>query len=330
MFLLLFLLVTALGVLLMSFVEPRSASSRQRLKRLVQRRTTEQEAAVRIEQTPAEGRYSKTGRRQLPHVARQAVVGVIERATTGATFTQGLAAQLQRADWKWKPAEFIAAQLVAAGVGLLMALVVPPILWIPLPLIGWFVPRILLDQTTQKRVKALTHQLPDALAMVANAMRSGFSFVQALDVVSREMPAPISQEFGQVLRESRVSIPVEDALANMVNRVQSPDLDLVVTAVLIQRQVGGNLSEVLDKIGGTVQERIRLQGEVRTLTAQGRMSGWVVSLLPVIVGFLIHLSAPGFMQPLFTSPIGMALLGLGVVMQLTGILVIRKMVNVEV
>lgn len=327
---LLFLLVTALGVLLMSFFEPKTEASGLRLKRLVQRRAAEQAGAAQSESVPADARTNRNGRRHLPHAARQAVVGVVERATTGATFTGRLAVELQRADWKWKPAEFITAQLIAAGIGLLIALFISRLLLLVLPLLGWFMPRFLLNRAIQQRVKTLTQQLPDALAMVANALRSGFSFLQALDVVSRDMPAPISQEFGQVLRENRVNIPMEEAMANMVNRVQSSDLDLVVTAVLIQRQVGGNLSEVLDKIGGTVQERIRLHGEVRALTAQGRASGWVVSLLPIGLGIVINLMSPGFMAPLFSSLLGWALLVGGAVMQLTGILVIRKMVNVEV
>lgn len=331
MSLMLFFLVTALGVLLMSFLEPKSEASGQRLKRLVQRRAAEQEAAAaQMEADSADGHSKRGVRAPLSTAARQAMVGAVERVTTGAASTDRLAGELRRAGWKWKPAEFITAQLIGAGLGLLIGLVTTPLVLFSLPVFGWFVPHMWLVQSIHERSKALTQQLPDALAMIANALRSGFSFLQAMDVVSRDMPAPISQEFGQVLRENRVNIPVEEALSNMVKRVQSPDLDLVVTAVLIQRQVGGNLSEVLDKIGGTVQERIRLRGEVRALTAQGRASGWVVSLLPIGLGAILSIMSPGYMAPLFSDPLGLAMLAVGVVMQLTGVLVIRKLVNVEV
>ena len=166
---------------------------------------------------------------------------------------------------------------------------------------------------------------------MANALKSGYSFLQAADVVGREMPAPIGPEFSQVVRETRVNIAMEDALANLLDRIESPDLDLVVTAVLVNAQVGGNLPQVLDSISSTIRQRIRLRGQVRTLTAQGRMSGLIIGLLPVGLGLFIAVIAPEFIGLLFTHPLGWGMLGAAVVlMETLGIIVIRRIVRVEV
>lgn len=327
----LFALTVLLVYLVMSaFSTPKVEAPGDRLQRLVaQRKAMEGFATRDLPGSPLPPEEAKP-RLAVKEAVRQALVGVVERATTGSSVSNRLESQLQRADWKWKPAEFMLAQAVAAGGGLLLALVVLPTLWWLLPVIGWVTPSILLKRSIASRQKLFTNQLPDALGIIANALRSGYSFLQAMDVVSREMPEPVNKEFSLVLKEARVNIPIEDALMHMVQRVQSPDLDLVVTAVLIQRQVGGNLSEVLDKIGGTVKDRIRLQGEIRTMTAQGRMSGWIVSLLPVVLALAMQVIAPGVLSPLFTHPLGMVMLAMGIVSQFIGIMLIRRMVNMEV
>ncbi|MFZ5814757.1 MAG: type II secretion system F family protein [Bacillota bacterium] len=330
---LLFLLTALLAYLVLSVSSgtQKQETPTERLQRLVaQRKALEGFATRDLPGTPLPPEGDKLQRLSVREAARQALVGVVERATSGSSVSNRLESQLQRADWKWKPAEFLIAQAVAAGAGLLLSLILLPSLWWLLPVLGWITPTLLLKRSIASRQKLFTNQLPDALAIVSNALRSGYSFLQAMDVVSREMPAPVSKEFSIVLKEARVNIPVEEALAHMVQRVQSPDLDLVVTAVLIQRQVGGNLAEVLDKIGGTVKDRIRLQGEIRSMTAQGRMSGWVISLLPLVLALIISMISPGMLDPLFKHPVGMVMLGMGVVMQSVGILMIRKMVNMEV
>lgn len=328
----LFGLSTLLVFLLMSlFAPPREEAPRERLQRLVARRKALAEAAgvdlLSSAEPPAPRRSPLATARES---VRQAVVGVVERATKGSSVSSRLEVLLLRADWRWKPAEFLIAQAVTAGGGLLLGLLVAPgFSWL-LAVLGWAVMPVLLRRSATRQQRLLTTQLPDALAMVANALRSGYSFLQAMDVVSREMPPPISREFALVLKEARVNIPIEEALLHMVERTQSQDMDLVVTAVLIQRQVGGNLSEVLDKIGGTVKERIRLQGEIRTLTSQGRMSGMVVALLPVVLALAMQAISPGFLSPLFTHPVGRLLLVMGVLSQAVGIVVIRRMINMEV
>lgn len=329
--LLMFVLIALVVYLVMSLMEQSARETvEQRLKRLVKQRKDLEGWVTRdlpgdpINPDP-EGDAKKKGQS-----AKDALVGIVEKATSGRRFSQTLEIRLKRADWKWKPAEFMVAQGVAAGVGLGLAVISAPSLWWLFPVLGWVAPYLLLSRAEKVRLKAFEGQLPDALSIIANALRSGYSFLQAMEVVSREMPDPVNKEFGLVLRETRVNIPIEEALGNLVERVKSPDLDLVVTAVLIQRQVGGNLSEVLEKIGGTIKERIRLQGEIRTLTTQGRISGWIVSLLPVALALMMQLVSPGYLDPMFSHPVGWLLMFVGVVMQGIGILTIKNMINLEV
>ncbi|MDR3592051.1 MAG: type II secretion system F family protein [Negativicutes bacterium] len=195
--------------------------------------------------------------------------------------------------------------------------------------VGFIVPKMFLSIKAAKRIRQLNDQLSDALVLVANSLRTGYSFLQAIEMVAREMTPPISQEFARMLKEINLGITTEDALNNMARRVGSDDLDLVVTAVLIQRQVGGNLAEVLDNIAGTIRSRIKLKGEIRTLTAQGRISGLVVGLMPFVMGLLMTVANPDYMQGLFTHPAGKMMLGAALVSQLFGIMLVRKIVDIR-
>ena len=181
-----------------------------------------------------------------------------------------------------------------------------------------------------RREAAFTNQLGDCLMMVANAMRAGFSFLQAMDLVSKEMEPPMSEEFKHVMRDINLGASIERALDDMDRRVGSPDFSLVVTAVLIQQQVGGDLARILDTISGTIQDRIRMRREVRTLTAQGRMSGWVLAALPVALGALISFMNPGHIEPLFTEKIGQIAIGIAIVMEIIGFIIIQRIVDIDV
>ena len=181
-----------------------------------------------------------------------------------------------------------------------------------------------------RREAAFTNQLGDCLTMVANAMRAGFSFLQAMDLISKEMEPPISDEFKHVMRDINLGASVERALDDMDKRVNSPDFSLVVTAVLIQQQVGGDLAHILDTISETIQDRIRMRREVKTLTAQGRMSGWVLVALPVITGFLISATSPGYMEPLFNEKIGQIAIVIAIIMDIIGYIVIQRIVDIDV
>lgn len=182
----------------------------------------------------------------------------------------------------------------------------------------------------ERRSTSFTNQLGDCLMMVANALRAGFSFLQAMEMISKEMEPPISEEFQHVMRDIGVGATVERALDDMDQRVGSPDFSLVVTAVLIQQQVGGDLARILDTISETIQDRIRMRREVKTLTTQGRMSGWVLVLTPIALALFMTSTDPNYLDPLFKHPIGQMILAATIIMEIIGAVVIKRIVDIEV
>lgn len=181
-----------------------------------------------------------------------------------------------------------------------------------------------------RRSTSFTNQLGDCLMMVANALRAGFSFLQAMEMISKEMEPPISDEFQHVMRDIGLGATVERALDDMDERVGSPDFSLVVTAVLIQQQVGGDLAQILDTISDTIQDRIRMRREVKTLTTQGRLSGWILILTPVALALFMTSSDPNYLDPLFKNPIGQMILGATIVMEIIGAIIIKRIVDIEI
>ncbi len=203
------------------------------------------------------------------------------------------------------------------GIGLLLSLftVIITVLWLRMAVI--------------KRINKFNSQIGDALVLISNSLRTGYSFLQSMDMVRKEMPPPISREFGRTFQEMHLGTPTEEALENLVKRLSSDDLDMVVTAVLIQRQVGGNLAEVLDNISNTIRERIRIKGEIKTVTAQGRISGLVIGLLPLAVAAFLSITNPSYLATLFTHPLGWSMLAAAAVMEIIGIILIRKIINIQ-
>jgi tight adherence protein B len=220
-------------------------------------------------------------------------------------------------------AVLIALLLLLAGGG-------RPIVGIVGAAVGFILPFLLVNVKTAKRMKTFNSQLGDALILIANSLRTGYSFMQAADMVAHEMRPPISTEFARTVKEMSLGITMENALGNLAKRIDSDDLDLVLTSVLIQRQVGGNLSEVLDNIAKTIRERVRIRGEIRTLTAQGRVSGIIISLLPFVMGVIVYWMNPVYIGVLFVHPVGKLMLVAALVGQIIGIVVIRRIVNIEV
>jgi tight adherence protein B len=241
-----------------------------------------------------------------------------------------LALQLRQAGLALRPEEYrglVAA--LAAGLGLLGLLRLGVVGAVAGMGLGGAAPRLWVRARAAARRRAFAEQLPDALALMSNALRSGHSFLQAAELCGEELPDPAGGEWRRVLQETRVNIALEDALANLLLRVGGDDLDLVVTAVLIQRQVGGNLAEVLDRIAETLRQRVRLRGEVRALTAQGRLSGWIVGALPGGLLVLIGVLNPAYLGPLLAPGLGRILLGTAAVLEGIGALLIRRLVNLE-
>ncbi|TMF24202.1 MAG: hypothetical protein E6I28_11480 [Chloroflexi bacterium] len=190
--------------------------------------------------------------------------------------------------------------------------------------------RIWVGRRIGGRLNAFNKQLPDTIVLLSNSLRAGSSFLQSVELVSRESPAPMGPEMGRVVREVNLGLGMEEALANMVRRIKSDDLDLMVTAIGVQQQVGGNLAEILDTIAFTIRERVRIKGEIRTLTAQGRYSGYLVAFLPVGIAVTLNFINPEFMQPLFTETLGRILLGTGLVMMFIGFTAIRRITDIKV
>ncbi|MDW7650959.1 MAG: type II secretion system F family protein [Bacillota bacterium] len=240
-------------------------------------------------------------------------------------------ADLVQADILLKPEEMIFINLAAAIVPASFALLIlqNAALAVMLLPIGALVPQVFVKNAKTRRIRKFNDQLGDALMIMANSLRAGFSFLQTMDSLSNELPPPISTEFSRALKEMRLGTPTEEALRNMTERIESDDLELIVTAVNIQRQVGGNLAQILDSIATTINERVRIKGEIKTLTAQGRISGAIVALLPVFLMVVISLINPPYAGLLFSHPIGYLLLGGAIISEIIGIVLIRRIVNVE-
>lgn len=238
---------------------------------------------------------------------------------------------MQQADWPIRGTEFEAILLLWGGlVGLITFLVtLKGSTFFAGLLAGILLGMALLGLRIRRRRKKFTNQLGDMLTMVANALRAGFSFMQAFELISREMDAPMGREVQLVVNEVNLGNTLESALDNMQRRVASPDFELVVTAVLIQRQVGGDLASILDTISETIAERVRMRRETQTLTAQGRLSGWVLVLIPFALGGFLSVVNPGYLQPLFDTELGRMCMVGAIVSELIGILVIRRIVDIK-
>ena len=239
--------------------------------------------------------------------------------------------ELILADIMLKPEEFCLIWLILtfapSGLAALFQLGMMPS--VTLAVVGAALPIIYVKIKKGKRIKAFEAQLGDTLIMMCNGLRSGFSFQQAMENVANDMPAPIGMEFGRVCNEIRYGATMEEALNNMADRVKSPDLMLVVSAVLIQRTTGGNLSEILSTISNTIRERIKIKGEINSITAQGRMSGLIIGSLPICIAAILMVVNPEYMTTFFTTTAGNIMLIVSVVMEILGFFAIRKVVSIE-
>jgi tight adherence protein B len=223
--------------------------------------------------------------------------------------------------------------VVASGVGLGALLVLrfgSPATFIIGPVAAWVLSAVYLRFRQGRRARAFNSQLGDTITLLSNALKAGYSFGQALNSVSRNASPPISEEFSRAVREIALGISVDDALNHMVQRNKSEDFDLLVTAVSIQRVVGGNLAEILDTIAYTIRERVRIQGEIRTLTAQARISGIIITLLPFGLAGVLMVISPSYFGPMLSENIGHIMLGVGVFSIVIGAAAIQKIVKIEV
>jgi tight adherence protein B len=323
--------VAAVGVLLVFISLAGGSDVNARLERY---------AASEPERATPSGKMD-LGERISSSAAMASFNRVVERRDWGSN----MARELARADLTLKPTEFLVVRVAALfGLPLVFIALSPivsvfasPILWIGALVVGWWLPRFWLNRRKNKRLKAFNSGLADTIMLLANALRAGSSFLQAVEMIVRETQPPISTEFGRVIREVNLGLPLDEALANLQRRVRSDDLDLMTTAIAIHHSVGGNLAEILDSIAYTIRERVRIKGEIKTLTAQQRMSGYVVGFLPVALVILLSVIAPTFMAPMLQKPpellglpAGMFILAGGGFMMFIGFVLIRRIVDIEV
>jgi tight adherence protein B len=218
----------------------------------------------------------------------------------------------------------------AVALGLLGFAVANILVAILLAAVGGFAPFYGIKALRQKRLLKFEAQLVDALAQMSSAFKAGLSLPQAAENVAKEAQAPLGQEFGLFVKELKLGVQVEEALNNMAERVGSEDLHLVVTATNVARKLGGNMAEMFDIISQTIRERFRLEGRIRALTAQGKLQGWVVGAMPLILGLVLNYMRPDLMQPMLNSKFGYGLILAIAVMEVMGIWMIRKIVAIDV
>ena len=196
-------------------------------------------------------------------------------------------------------------------------------------IIVWNIPRVIMSKRKKARLKEFDGQLTEGIMIISNALKAGYSFLQAVASVEKETKDPFSKEFKKLFKEMSLGIPEEDALRNMLIRMESADLKLVVNAILIQKDIGGNLSEILDNISETIRERQKIQEELKTLTAQGKMSGIIVMLIPFALAFIIYMVNREFIIVLFNTTLGLIMLGVSIFNQLIGLVIIKKIINID-
>lgn len=203
-------------------------------------------------------------------------------------------------------------------------------LLLALPLMVWLIPVLFLKRAKKKRLKKFQSQLGDAINLLSNSLRAGYSYLQSINTVAKDMPEPIGKEFKILLKEMSLGVDSGKALDNLHDRIDSDDLGLMITAIKIQQETGGNLAEILSNISKTIRERIEIQGEIKTLTAQGRISGLVLGLLPVALIGILSIVSGDYISPLFTTTIGRGILIYAVISELIGAFFINKIVDIEI
>jgi tight adherence protein B len=272
---------------------------------------------------------------QQPEKKKESALAVrLDSMMASQDFAKNIKQQLARADLNLTVTEYIALHFVAM-LGLAIAaffLTGGQIIWVILAGgVGLFLPRLYISNLQATRLKKFEQQLPDVLGLWVNALRSGYSNMQSLEAIGREAPPPANGEIRRVVLEVQIGISQEDALDHLLTRMPSDDLDLIITAINIQREVGGNLAEILDVISHTIRERIKLKGEIMVLTAQGRITGWIISLLPILLAAFLACTQPDYMGRMLNNRgCGWPMLGIGLGMIGMGAAVIQKVVDIEI
>jgi len=263
----------------------------------------------------------------------------LSKKVAKTTWSEKVSKELAQADIKMKPGEFILLTIASVFVVAILGFFLGSksyLLAVLGAVLGFFLPRMYIRSQSSRRLIRFNNQLSDMLSLMVNGLRAGFSTLQAMESVSKEMPSPISDEFRRVVQEVSLGVTTEQALDNLVRRIPSEDLELVVTAIKVQREVGGNLAEILDTISHTIRERVRIKGEIRTLTAQMRYSARLLALLPVGLTFAIYLLNRDYLMTLFSPesnspiPCGIIAFILAIILIIIGYFVMERVAKIEV
>ncbi len=224
----------------------------------------------------------------------------------------------------------VMAVLGAGGAMVMTAVFHRPILAIPVGVVGAALPLLYARQRKFKRIRQFESQFPDALDMLNRALRAGLALNGAIQIVADESPDPVAKEFRVLFEENRLGLDMKEALKKLAGRVDSIELRLFVTAVILQRETGGNLAEILERTAEIIRDRFRILGDIRTLTAQARLSGFILTVLPIVMAGLIYFLAPGYLKGLVVDPVGRVLIVAAVSLQVIGFLIIRRIINIKV
>jgi tight adherence protein B len=324
-----------LGIIVVGVVMSRreGAAARQRLEQIAKDDLSAEEDS---DEERAASRTSES-------ILTQKLDQVIEERGLG----RKLAIDLARADLKLTVAEFWAMTLISILLTAGLAWLIfhrNPIFLLVGAVAGYFIPRIVVKTRQKNRLKKFNDQLGDGITLMANGLRAGYSLLQALDAVAREMPPPMSMEFRRVVQEVGLGIEQERAFNNLLRRVPSDDLDLMITAINVQSEVGGNLAEILEIIGFVIRERVRIKGEIQVLTAQGQISGYVITFLPVALGLVLYAMNREYIgRMIYTcesrglgptdkcaQPCGWIMIGAGIISIAVGYFAIQKIIDIEV
>jgi tight adherence protein B len=244
-----------------------------------------------------------------------------------------IATDLARADLRLTASEFVLFNFASILIGFLLGLVVfrgSLVLALVGAAGGFYAPRWYISHLQRKRLNAFNGQLGDTIILLSNSLRSGYSLLQSMETVSKELPPPMSIEFARVTREIGLGLTIQEALANLLRRIPSDDLDLMITAINVHHEVGGNLAEILDTIAFTIRERVRIVGEIRSITAQQRLSASLLSVLPIILGLVLYALNPSYISGLWSNICGWMMMITGGTLIIIGYIIIRKIVEIEV
>lgn len=281
------------------------------------------------------GRFLEDDRREPEKDAGGSIITEwLNRRVAKSSMGDRVARELARADLKFKVAEYYALVFISTVILAFLGWLLQPNIVSAIigGVVGFFAPRFYVRHQQSVRLNKFNDQLGDMLNLMVNGLRAGYSTMQAMEAVSRELPVPISDEFHRVVQEMQIGIPMERALDNLLRRIPSDDLDFVITAINVQREVGGNLSEILDTISFTIRERVRIKGEIRVMTAQVRTSGIVLSLIPVFLTVALWFISPEYIGSFFDrGPLcGWAAVGTIILMIISGYFVMMKIADIEV